>query len=186
MAGTALGALAAPAAAAPPAAPLGALGTGDLAYTRLLIGVELLLADFYANAIAARHLADPALSDAGLALTNENEHYAFLAYVVTTAGQVPLTAADIEFNYPGGSYYTAASLTELAVTLETLALGAYLGAAGSVANPVLAGALAQITASEAAHLAAFSLHARKQAFHDAFPTALTIGEASDALDVYTS
>jgi hypothetical protein len=184
--GSAFGALAAAAQATPPSASLGALGAADLAYTRLLIGVELLLIDFYTSAIAAKHLGPPALADARLALTNETEHYDFLAYVLTFAGQAPLTAANVDFTYPSGAYYTAASVTGLALTLETLALGAYLGAAGNVTNPVLAAGVAQITANEAQHLCAFSRRGRQPPFHDAFPPPLTIAEASDALDSYTS
>jgi hypothetical protein len=77
-------------------------------------------------------------------------------------------------------------VTKLASTLEQLALGAYLGAAGNIANAVVASAVAQITANEAQHLAALSLRAGQPAYHDAFPVPLTIVEASDALSAYTS
>ncbi len=188
LAAPALTVLAAPtdADAAPPSGALGALGTADLAYARLLIGVELLTIDFYTNAIASKHLSAAPRYAANVAAVNENEHYAFLAYVLTSAGLTPLTAADVDFSYPTGSYYSAASVTALAVTLETLSLGAYLGAAGTVANPVLAGAIAQITANEAQHLSAFARRGRRPAFHDAFPPSLTMAEASDALDAYAS
>jgi len=184
--GSAAGALAIPADGFPPAAALGTIGAADLAYARLFIGVELLLIDFYTNAIAARHLAVDALADARLALINESEHYAFLAYAIRSAGLTPLTAADIDFSYPAGSYYSASSVEQLAVTLETLALGAYLGSAGVVANPVLQSAIAQITANEAEHLSACSARTARPAFHDAFPAVLTIAEASNALDAYAN
>jgi hypothetical protein len=183
---TAIGALAGSAQAAPPPAALGNLAAGDLAYARLLIGVELLAIDLYTNAVASRHLRAGTLGDARLALINEKEHYTFLAYVLTAAAQTPLRAADVNFSYPSGSYYSAGSVVGLAVTLEAISLGSYLGAAGNLSNPVLASAVAQITANEAQHLSAFSLRGRQPAFHDAFPTALTIAEASDALDAYTS
>ena len=172
--------------AAPPASALGALGSGDLAYARLLIALELLAVDFYTNAIASKHLAGSALADARSALINESEHRDFLAYTLSTAGLTALSAADVNFSYPDGVYFTAASVVGFAVTLETLMLGAYLGAGGALSNPVLASAVAQITANEAQHLSAFSLLGREPAFHDAFPAALTIAEASDALDAYTS
>ena len=183
---TAIGALAGSAQAAPPPAALGNLAAGDLAYARLLIGVELLAIDLYTNAVASRHLRAGTLGDARLALINEKEHYTFLAYVLTAAAQTPLRAADVNFSYPSGSNYSAASVVGLAVTLEAISLGSYLGAAGNLSNPVLASAVAQITANEAQHLSAFSLRGRQPAFQDAFPTALTIAEASDALDAYTS
>jgi hypothetical protein len=185
--GSALGMLAGSAQGAPPSGAPGPLSAADLANARLLIGVELLMIDFYTNAVAAKHLDRDAQADAGLALINEREHYDYLAFVLTSAGLEPLSAADVDFSYPAGSYYSAASVIGLAVTLETLALGTYLGvAAAGLADPELAGAVAQITANEAQHLSVFSQRARQPAFHDAFPAPLTIAEASDALDAYAS
>jgi|SRR5665213_1976597 len=184
--GAASGILAAGAQANPPAASIGAIPASDLAYVRLLISVELLAVDFYQHAVASKHLQGQALSDAKLAFINENEHYAYLAAAIASAGAAALTAADINFSYPAGGFFTAASVTKLATTLEQLALGSYLGAAGNLSNPVLAAAVAQITANEAQHLAAFSLHLRQPAFRQAFPDPMTIEEASNALGAYTS
>jgi hypothetical protein len=184
--GSVLGALADTAGAAPPTGALGVLPAGDLAYTRLLIAVELLAIDFYTHAIGSGHLRVATLSDANVALINETEHYTYLAGAITGAGGTPLTAADISFTYPARSFFTAGSVTGLAVLLELLSLGAYLGAAGNLTSPVLQSAVAQITANEAQHLSAFSSHSGNPPFHDAFPDALTIAEASDALDAYTS
>ena len=116
VAGSALGALAGSAQAAPPSGAVGPLAAADLASTRLLIGVELLLIDFYTNAIASRHLRADAEADARLALINEAEHYDYLSFVLTSAGLVALTSADVDFTYPAGAYYTADSVTALAVT----------------------------------------------------------------------
>lgn len=172
--------------AAPPAGSTGALAAGDLAYVRLLLGIELLLVDFHGNAVSSGHLAPDVRYAADRALVNEDEHYAYLAGVLSGLGLTPLTSADVTFAYPTGAFYTASSVTALAVTLEGLALGAYLGAAGNIASPTLAQAVAQITACEAQHLAAFSLARREGAFHDAFPQVLSIAQASDAFDGYAS
>ena len=184
--GSALGALADSAAAAPPASALGTVPAADLAYLRMLIGVELLAIDFYTNAIASKHLRAGTLDDARVALINETEHYAYLANVLGAVGQTPLTGADVNFSYPPASFYSADAVTGLAVTLELLSLGAYLGTGGNLTNAVVQSAVAQITANEAQHFAAFANRAGQPAFHDAFPGALTIAEASDALDTYTS
>jgi Ferritin-like domain len=172
--------------AAPPAGSTVALVGGDLAYVRLLVGIELLLVDFHANAVSSGHLEPAVRFAADRALVNEDEHYAYLAGVLTDAAATVLTSADVTFSYPAGAFYSASSVTALAVTLERLALGAYLGAAGNIANSTVAQAIAQITACEAQHLAAFSLAQRTGAFHDAFPQSLTIAQASDALDGYAS
>src|SRR5579859_8117003 len=134
LAGSVLGALAGSAEAAPPSGATGAFA-GDLAYARLLTVVELLLVDFWTEAIASKHLSGKALTSANLVLINESEHYAYLAGVLTDVGLVPLTAADVNFTYATGAFYTTASVTRLAVTLERLALGAYLGVAGNLVNP---------------------------------------------------
>jgi hypothetical protein len=183
--GSGLGALAGRADAAPPSGATGTLA-GDLAYTRLLTVVELLLVDFWTEAIASKHLGGKALASAKLVLINESEHYAYLAGVLTEVGLVPSTAEDVNFTHATGAFYTAASVKHLAVTLETLALGAYLGAAGNLVNPALQLAVAQITANEAQHLSVVTHADGQPVFHDAFPAAMTISEASDALDAYTS
>jgi len=184
--GTALGPGARAAAAAPPQGGFGPLAAGDLAYTRLLIAIELLTIDFYTNALAARHWRGATARDARLALVNENEHYTYLANAISIVGLTPLSAGDVSFTYEAGTFYSAASLFGMVFTLESLALGACLGSAGKIANPVLAGAIAQITACEAQHLSAFSVRGREPAFTNAFPQPLSIAEASDALDAYTS
>jgi Ferritin-like domain len=184
--GSVFGALADTSTAAPPSGAPGVVPAGDLAYARMLIGVELLAIDFYTNAIASKHLRSGTLDDARVALINETEHYAYLANVLTAVGQTALTGADVNFSYPAGSFYSAEAVTGLAVILELLSLGAYLGTAGNLTNAVLQSAVAQITANEAQHFAAFASRSGDPAFHDAFPGALTIAEASDALATYTS
>lgn len=172
--------------AQPPAGAIGALSSPDLAYVRLLIGIELLAADFYAEAIASKHLRGRGNEDAVTALVNETEHYSYLSFALSSVGGVPLTAADVNFTYPTGAFYTARSVLRLATVLERLSLGAYLGAAGNLANTVLQGAIAQISATEAQHLGAFSLRSGGHAFQRAFPQPMTIQEASDALGAYAS
>jgi hypothetical protein len=184
--GAASGLLASSAQANPPAASLGTIPASDLAYVRLLIAVELLTVDFYTQGIASQHLRPQPLADAQTALINENEHYDYLAAAIASAGGVALTAADVNFTYPQSGFYTAASVIKLAATLEQLALGAYLGVAGNLADPVLQAAVAQITANEAQHLAAFAQRSAQPAFRQAFPDPMTIEEASNALDAYAS
>ena len=186
IAGTAIGTFAATADATPPSYAIGLLPAGDLAHARLLIAGELLAIDFYTHALASGHLDRGAGDDARLALANEQAHYTYLAGVITTAGQKPITAADIDFTYPASAFYTAASVTKLAATIEALALGSYLGAAGAIATPALQSALAQIAANEAQHLSVFGRRAGGAAFQDAFPAPMSIEDASNALGTYTS
>ncbi|MGD0197157.1 MAG: ferritin-like domain-containing protein [Solirubrobacteraceae bacterium] len=172
--------------AATPSAPPGVLPAADLAYARLLICFELLAIDFYENALRARHLDGPATAQVRAALANERAHYAYLADAITTAGGTPLTATDVNFSYPAATFYTARSLKRLALELETLTLGAYVGAGGAVVTPALASALAQITANEAQHQSVFARLDGQPPFDAPFPPILTIEEASNALSRYTS
>ncbi|GEM_PF-1492516 len=172
-------------AAAPPSAP-GTVPDDDLAYVRLLIAFELLAIDFYGNALRSRRLDQRTSADVRAALANEHAHYAFLAGTIVAAGATPLRAADIDFTYPKDAFYTAASVMQLALELETVGLGAYLGAAGVVVTPALQSTLVRISANEAQHQSTFARLDRKPAFEGAFPQQLTIEEASAALGTYTS
>ncbi len=101
---------------------------GDLAYARLLVGAELLALDFHTLAIASKELNGDALRYAKRALFNEEEHYKTVSEILSGAGQPPAVTADFDFAYPKGAFTSKASIAKLGVTLETIFLGAYLGA----------------------------------------------------------
>jgi len=149
----------------------------DLAFARLLVATELLADDFYSQALKTGFLDGAALHEAR---ANERAHYAGLAAILNEAGEPPATAADIDFSYPRGAFATAPSLRRLGGALETLQLGAYLGAADAVTSEPLRGIAARIGANEAQHLTMF------EPFHSSFPVALSIEQASNALGDYTS
>jgi len=65
-------------------------------------------------------------------------------------------------------------------------LGAYLGAVGALQTNALKQPMARIAASEAEHLGVLTHLAGGTPFELSFPEALTIEEASNALDAYTS
>jgi hypothetical protein len=81
----------------------------DLAYARLLVGAELLAADFYAQAIAAKRFSGGTARDLKRALFNEHEHYESLSAVLSGAGQPAAVAGDLDFAYPKGSFASKAS-----------------------------------------------------------------------------
>jgi demethoxyubiquinone hydroxylase (CLK1/Coq7/Cat5 family) len=158
----------------------------DLAYARLLVGAELLAADFYGQAIAAKHFDGRGSKYLKRALFNEQEHYASVALILTGAGQTPAVAADIDFAYPNGSFASKGSIAALGAKLETVFLGAYLGAVGAVQALPLKLPLARIAASEAQHLSSFDDLLGRNAAENSFPDPLSIDEASNALDAYAS
>ena len=179
LAGSAFGSLASPASAA--AAPSDA----DLAYARLLLAVELLALDFYGTAIGSRRFEGGVLRELRLARADERRHYDASAAILTSANQVPATAADIDFTYPKGSFASRVSIVRLGVRLESLALGAYLGAVeGYEAGPYRQRA-AQAAANEAQHLSVLSAAGGGRRIGAAFPEAFSIDRVSNILDRYT-
>lgn len=178
VAGAALGPLADGAAAALPA--------GDTAYVRLLVGGELLLSDFYSQAIAASVTGNVLTKYLKLAYFNEQQHYQSVAGILSGEGVTPAVSSDITFSYPDGTFASGKSILALARTLETAVLGAYLGAQGSIETTSLLTGLSQIAANEAQHLSYFMMASGGKAFSLSFPPALTITEASNAFAAYSS
>lgn len=179
VAGTALSQFAdAASAAAPPLT--------DLAYARLLVGAELLASDFYTQAIAA------SITDASVtkylkrAYLNEQEHYQSVAGFISGAGSTPAVSGDITFSYPSGTFATQSAILKFAGQLEGTILGAYLGAIPNVVTTSLLTAITEISACEAQHSAYFTSVTGGKVFDLSFPPALTIDQASDAFDAYTS
>ena len=162
------------------------ISDADLAYARLLVAAELLAADFYGQAFAAKQFDAEPLKYLKRALFNEQEHYNSVAMILSGAGQAPAVATDIDFAYPKGSFASKASIAALGVSLETVFLGAYLGAIGAVQAVSLMQPLARIAASEAQHLSVFTGLTGRNPVGISFPAPLSIDEASDALDAYTS
>ena len=156
---------------------------GDLAYARLLVALELLSLDFYSRAIGAAGGSQLELRRARAA---ERRHYDVVAAVLTNEGQVPATAQDIDFTYPRGSFASGAAIARLGVRLESLSLGAYLGAVRSLQTPLYREHAARAAASEAQHLAVFAGAVGGRRLGPPLPAALSIDRVSDALDGYTS
>jgi hypothetical protein len=158
----------------------------DLACLRLLIAVELLEVDFATQALGANVLSSDASRLLGALLAQEKAHLAGLSSLAAGAGQVPATAGDIDFSYPAGTFGSTAAILKQAAALEDLALGAYLGAVGSVQAPNWKLPLGQIAASEAQHAAALAQLGGRPVLGRAFAPSLSIEAVSAALDPYES
>jgi hypothetical protein len=178
-AGSTVGALAGPAAA-------DVLSDADLAYARLLVGAELLATDFYAQAVASKQFGAQGTKYLKRALFNEQEHYKSVAGILDGAGQPPAVADDFDFAYPKDTFASARSIAKLGVSLETVFLGAYLGAVGALQADAFKQPLARIAASEAQHLSVFTELLGGDPVGISFPAPLSIDEASNALDAYAS
>jgi hypothetical protein len=162
------------------------ISDADLAYARLLVGAELLASDFYGQAIASKQFDGDPLRYLKRALFNEQEHYQSVSGILTGAGQPPAVAEDFDFSYPKGTFGSKLAIAKLGVSLETTFVGAYLGAVGALQANALRQPVARIAASEAGHLSVFTRLAGGDPVGVSFPIALTIDEASSALDAFTS
>jgi rubrerythrin len=158
----------------------------DLAYARLLVGAELLAADFYSQAVAAANSGPSVAWYLKRALANEKDHYASVAQILSGAGLTPAVASDIDFSYPAGTFASQGSIVKFAKQLEETVLGTYLGALDGIQTSSLKGAIARIAACEAQHAAYFTTVLGGKTFGDSFPPALPIDQASNALDAYTA
>jgi Ferritin-like domain len=158
----------------------------DLTYLRLLIGAELLAADFQAQALSSGKLGRPAAAVVRKMAGDEKAHYAGLAQLLTAAGQVPATADDIDFVYAKGSFGSSPSILKLAAQIETLVLGTYLGAIENIQTPELRLPIGQIAANEAQHVGALAALAGRTAIGRAFAPSLSVDAASAALDRFES
>jgi len=158
----------------------------DLAYARLLVGAELLASDFYSQAIAASVTTGSMTKYLRKAYLNEQEHYQSVAGIVSGSLNTPAVSGDINFSYPDGTFETPASIVAFAAKLEGIVLGAYLGAIGGIQTNSFKIGLAEIAACEAQHSSYFTTQMGGKAFSLSFLPALTIDQASNALDPYTA
>jgi Ferritin-like domain len=95
-------------------------------------------------------------------------------------------SGDIDFSYPAGTFASQGSIVKFAKELEETILGAYLGAIAGIQTDSFKGGLARITACEAQHAAYFTTANGGKTFSGSFPPALTIDQASNALDAFTA
>ncbi len=139
-----------------------------MSYLRLLVGAELLKADFQKRALSSDKLTASA------------------ARLLARTGQTAATADDIDFSYPSGSFASQRSIVTLASKLARLTLGGYLGALENVQTPQFRLPLGQIAANEAQQVGALAQLLGRPPVGGAFAEALQIDAVSSALAAYES
>jgi rubrerythrin len=161
------------------------LSDGDLAYARLMIGVELLSIDFYTRALAAKQFKPSIEKKLREALAHEQAHYQSVGQILVGAGLTPAGDGDIDFAYPKNTFAKAGPIAKFGLHLETISVGAYLGAVAGLQSNQLVQHMARIAASEAQHLSAFG-NTLARPIGLAFPAPLPIDQISAALDSFES
>jgi hypothetical protein len=157
---------------------------GDLTYLRLLVGAELLAVDFSVR--AQRELPPRAAHAFERIVADEKRHLVRLGDLLTAAGQTPATGGDIDFTYSAKTFESGGAILREATRIETLLLGAYVGAVASVTTPELRLPLAQIAANEAQHASTVAHWRGGPLIGPALAPALSIDAVSTALDGYES
>ena len=163
-----------------------AVPDADLAWLRVLVGAELLSEDFHQRGVASGKLGRSAQQVLKRIAAGDGAHYERVAGVLKDAGQTPATAEDIDFNYPQTTFATGGSILRLGLRIETLSLGAYLGALGTVESATLRLLLAQIAVSEGQHAGAVARLLGHPIASNPFPPPLSIDNVSLALDAFES
>jgi len=166
----------------PPA--LAALSEDDLAYANFGVAAELLLAEFYRRAIAAKLYHGTSLAALRRVEFNEREHYAALAGVLSGAGEEPPIAEDFEFPLPGAAFRTKGATARLGLRLERAVLGSYLSAAATIDDRPVRSVFVRIAASEAEHVSALSRISNGQAVGVSFPQPLDLEAAGAVIGPY--
>jgi hypothetical protein len=177
--GSSVGLVRAPAAAA-------AIPDGDLAYLRVLLALELLLADFEGQALSSGKLGRRRTALMQQLRRDDLAHATGLSVLLSGGGQTPTTAGDIDFSYPRQSFSSQGAIAKLGWSLSRLALGGYLGAVEKLETSQLRRPIAQIAENEAQHLSAFTQLQGRSIVGKPFAASLSIDAVSAELDRYES
>lgn len=153
----------------------------DLATLRLAASAELLAQDFYTGALATKKFTRQERSYLQRALANEKDHYAALAKVL---GETAPVADDFEFAFPKDTFTRRGRMLRLGSVLETVFVGTYAGAAGSLSLDTLRTVAAQIGASESRHLGFLADLRGGSPVGAAFPQTFDVEQASIILDPF--
>jgi demethoxyubiquinone hydroxylase (CLK1/Coq7/Cat5 family) len=168
------------------AAPAGARAAeepseADLATVRLAASAELLAQAFYAGAVGSKKFSKDEQEYLRRALANEKEHYDVLAKVLGDAAPV---ADDFEFAFPKDTFSLRGRMLRLGTVLETVFVGAYAGAAGTLTVASLQTVAAQIAASESQHLSVLTDLRGGSPVGAAFPQTFDVEQAPAVLDPF--
>jgi len=155
----------------------------DLAFAYFGLSGELLLADFYAKALAAGKFPKDERAMLRDGRTNAAWHAKALSDQLAGAGADVPTAEDFAFQWPKAVYTEPAKTVETGLTIVGALQAAYQTGATTSSEPtyrVLYASLAASNAQQFGLLRAMSGHP----VAEPFPVALDLEDASDAIESY--
>ena len=171
---------------APPRGLAAASATDDeLAFASFGQATELLLADFYVRATAAKIATGAARPRSRPRALSATEHAAALAKLLTDAGQTASVAEDFEFAWPDGTFAARRAAGRTGLEIARPLLGVYLAAAIGVSIAVVPDALRHDGRQRRAAGRQRSRGSRAGGSSAiSFPPAVDVETASDAIEAY--
>lgn len=147
-------------------------GGGDLDIANFALTLEYLEGEFYTLAVDSGVLSGSALGVVTNLRDHELAHVDALIGLIEQFGGTPV--AKPEFTFPPESLASQQGVLDLAITLEPVGVGAYLGAAPLIQDPDVLAAAGSIAGVEGEHVVAVNnLLGVVPPANQAFPEALT-------------
>jgi hypothetical protein len=169
---------------APPGLAAASATDDELAFASFGQAAELLLADFYTRATAAKIATGAAAGDLAHGVLSATEHAAALAQLLTDAGQTAAVAEDFEFAWPDGTFATRRAAARAGLEIARPLLGVYLAAAIGVSIASYRTLFTTMAANIAQQVAALSRLSGRRMVGVSFPPAVDVETASDAIEAY--
>ena len=155
----------------------------ELAYANFAVSSELLLADLYENALAAKVVTGPGQTALQIGHGAALQHAGALSGLLTGAGQDAPTAEDFELQWPEKAFATPAAIAATARAILRTTLGVYQTAAAAVSEPSYRTLYASLGASVGQQLGALTALAASGVV-EPFPLAVDLESASSAIEPY--
>lgn len=169
--------------AALPVRPASAATDEELAYANFAVSSELLLADLYQKALAAKVVAGPGQVELRAGRRAAIQHAGALSGLLTGAGQEAPTTQDFDFRWPEKAFDSAGAIAGTARVVLRALLGAYQTAIVTVSEASYRILYTSLAASAGQQLGALSTLAASGVV-EPFPVALDLESASGMLEPY--
>jgi hypothetical protein len=148
----------------------------DLAEVRLVCATKLVTITWYTRWIDSKLASSKDAPWLDRFRKQEEQSLAALAHLLGTTAP---SDDDYDFVFPSGALESTNNARTLGVRLERLAMGIELGSASRIGDPLVAGPVAAIAATNAMHIALVT-----GALTSSLPLALTADDASIQLGEY--
>lgn len=156
----------------------------ELAFANLGIAAEFLLEDFYGRALGAKLFGAAVGRELERGRFNAREHAASLGQLLAGAGQAAPVRDDFAFVWPHGAFAGRRPAASAGATIAAALWGAYAGAAAAITVPSYRALFASMAGNVAQQVGALSFASGGRVVGISFPPALTVEEASDAIEAF--